>query len=54
MCDLQLCKAKPLRKHEVGFIANKNFRSKASLETCRFLSGEKGMKSGSTRLHAFF
>jgi len=23
MSDLQLCKAKPLRKHVVGFIANK-------------------------------
>jgi len=24
MCDLQLCEAKQLRKHEVGLIANKN------------------------------
>jgi hypothetical protein len=41
MSDLQLCKAKPLRKHEVGFIANKNFTSKASLEIDKFLCGEK-------------
>jgi hypothetical protein len=40
MSDLQLCRAKQLRKHEVGFIANKNLFFPIDSETFKFLCGK--------------
>jgi hypothetical protein len=40
MSDLQLCGAKQLRKHEVGFIANKNLFFREARKN-KFLCGQK-------------
>jgi hypothetical protein len=40
MGDLQLCGAKQLRKHEVGFIANKNLFFRETRKLIKFLCGK--------------
>jgi hypothetical protein len=40
MSDLQLCGARQLRKHEVGFIANKNLFFPIDSDTYKFLCGK--------------
>jgi hypothetical protein len=39
MSDLQLCKAKPLRKHEVGFIANRSDQLLAKKKSAKWRTG---------------
>jgi Zn-dependent metalloprotease len=57
MSDLQLCGAKQLRKHEVGFIANKNLFFRETRKTYKFLCGknrrnDEGMERLSFRILA--